>query len=244
MFGVCGCHVEYNIHLTKDLLKEDLIIEADASSSEQMEYYNYSKTQDYVPYLGTQTNYFQKKYDDSSKKISLHYDYDSLSTYNFAKAFKNCFESASIVTNNDEIIMKASGFLCNTYDYIPLDQLKINFSVKDYQVIKHNSNNVVGNVYSWQMVNEELPNIELILKKEEETNPKPEKPENDCQKKCNTNEELINPHSKDCYCRAITNEIQDDENTFLNYILLGAVLLLFFIGIIGLIKYKSVNKYE
>jgi len=238
IIGVCGCSAEYNIIIDKKNIEEVVSLQA-TNNLDEIEYYNNNKEKKVTPYYGTIDNYYDIKYDDNIRNITLKYNYNDNVVYSVSKAFKGCFEKSNIVTNEDnEIIFQANGFLCQSYDYIDVDNLIANVTINDYEVIKHNATIVNNNIYSWKMINGTFPDIYLKIKEKSKTQ-EIEK----CNLKCNDNEELINPNSKDCYCKEKNEEKKNEsKNTLLDYILLVAILLLFSIGIIGLIKYKSINK--
>ncbi|MBE6154112.1 MAG: hypothetical protein E7163_00850 [Firmicutes bacterium] len=242
LLGVCGCSAEYNININKDNIEEVIKLQA-LNNEDEIEYYNSNKNSSITPYFGTIDKFYDISFDDNIRTITLKYIYDDNIIYSYSKAFEGCFENSNIVTNeSNEIIFQASGFLCQSYDYTDVLNLNVNVTVDDYDVVKHNANNVKNNIYSWNMVNGNFPDIYLKIK--DKKNSLESENQNKCQLICSENEELINPNSEDCYCKFINNNTNSDDenNSFLDYILLAAVLLLFMIGIIGLIKYKSINK--
>lgn len=237
-----GCSVDYSVTIDSDTFEEVVDIYANELDSSELEYYENSKQDKFISFYDGSDHFYQTGFNDASHKFSLSYDYNDYIPYSLSSIFHDCFSSSSIVTNEDKVTIKATGFVCYNYNYTNLEDLNVYVTVHDYLVVSHNATNSEGNRYSWAMQNGQFPDIELVLLKEEQ-----EEPNNSACDivSCDEDEELINPNSEDCYCKKKSVEngstIEEDGNMLFEYILLGGILLLFAIAIIGLIKYKSIH---
>ena len=235
-----GCSVDYSVTIDTNTIDETIEIQANESDASELEYYENSKQNEFTSFYNGTDHFYQTSFDDSLHRFTLSYEYYDTVPYSLSSAFHDCFSSSSIVTNEDKVTIKASGFICYNYNYTNLEELAIHVTVNDYDVLTHNATSREDNVYSWEMQNGQFPDIELVLQEQVINEPSDNPEEEACNLTCPNGEELVNPDREDCYCRVIETT-QEEDNTLFDYILLSAVLILFVIAIIGLIKYKSIH---
>lgn len=223
-----------NEERTMDDLYYEYLEEYPIFESQEFMYYDpYSKNEDY--------SYYEKKYEKLNNGYLFNYDANyTLNNFEDARSINTLFNNISI------------GYLAEKeYYYISLnsptkvlldneiEKLTINVTFDKMKVISSNATNVNRDTYTWTLSDPQNFSINIKYQKEEDV-----LNNNSCNLTCSANEELINPNSKDCYCKEKDSSQQQEtkkNNTF-SYIILGAVLILFFTAIFGLIKCKSIQQ--
>lgn len=238
VFMVAGCDIEYHLTIDKDNnYSEDFTITAyqDENNSKEFIYQSYLEEYPiyddeefmyYNPYNKNEGyTYYNKTYRDIGNGYVFNYkDNFEYKDFNRIRTLKTAFSSGGngYIKEKDYYYISASNPKLFKYN-ANLDNMVIYISLKDLEVIKHNADEVRNNVYVWNFKRNDNKSIELQYKynKQEEVKPgDKEDPKDD------------------------NLDAKKEENTIFDYIILGAIIGLFFIAIIGLIKYKSINKAD
>lgn len=240
MFLATGCSIEYNLEVDGTKLKEDFTINAEVSSiSTKEELYNnyleeypiysdeYEEFMYYSPYTKNDDyTYFTKSYQELENGYKFNYkaNFDN-KNYNKARSIKMAFDTVGIgyIKDKDSYYISASKPRLST---LGIDNLTININFKNVEVIDNNATSVNGSTYTWRLSKNSNTNINVTYKLRN-NNTTPNNPSNQEQESKNDNKQ---------------NE--GKQNSIFDYILVGSVILLFIIVIIGIIKYKSINKNE
>ena len=240
-----GCNITYNLEIDENNnFTENFKIEAyiDENNSQELLYAYY--LEEYPIYIDEDFAYYDP-YTKQDGYTYYHKSYKSLDNgylfnyrasfkyedYNRARTLNETFNNKAIgyVKEDDYYYLSASSASLFKYN-ANLESININISCKDCKVIKNNADLVTNNIYTWTITKNTNTNINFqyrLPKKIDNnnsttiTNPKPNNPSN------NTS--------------TSNKEKEEKENSIIDYILVGAILLLFVIGILGLIKYKSVK---
>ncbi len=240
IFLASGCSVDYNLEIDGTKFKENFTINAEVSSVSTKEdlYNNYLEeypiySDDYEkfsyddPYTKNKDyTYYNKSYQELENGYKFNYkasfDYKD---YNKARSLKMIFNTGSIGYMKDKDNYYIS-FAKPKLDYLGINTLTVQINFKNIDVIDNNATRVNGSVYTWILENNNA-NINVTYKLK------------------NNNVTPNNPNDKEEENKTDNNEnIEKKENTIFDYILVGSVILLFIIVIIGIVKYKSINKNE
>lgn len=250
---ITGCSVEYNLTIDAEgNFSENFIVEKYANETENLEDIYYEYLEEYPIYIDEEFMY----YDPYSKNENYTYylkSYQKLNNgylfsykanltkdnYKRARSINTIFNTISIGYLEDEdyyyLSLKSPTKVLLDNE---IEKLVINITFDNLVVLSSNATYVSGNKYTWTFTNFTDASINVKYQYKDSGNLT-----NECNITCSDREELINPNSKDCYCKIVENNTNEEKETsYLDYILLGAVLLLFIVIIIGLIKYKSINK--
>lgn len=177
-----GCSVEYNLEVSSDTIKEEIIVNDNITSKRTSEtilnhynkwyptYVNYIKTGESIPLPN-----FDKKvegikyYDKSITEIDNGYKYKYLYTHNIyeyydAYVLASTFMDATVQQKQDTLVLKTSkeNFLCD-YDYF--DSLKVNITIdpKEYELNYTNTKNINNNTYTWIIDRNNCNDSQIIL---------------------------------------------------------------------------------
>ena len=227
-----GCNVEYELNITEDEFQEAIFIDEGGFDFPITAYYDDEGTSEgFVDGI----EYYQATVTDNSSILT--YDYLP-EDYERSHAANVCFNRFVVNEENGITTLVSSNYYnCIAY-YSSLEAITVNVNLDHniYSIVNHNADAVHGNQYTWYINRNNYEDHYIYMAYQE-------KSLNACSITCLEGEELINPDREDCYCRVIdeTNEDMEEENTIYDYILVGAVLLLFIIAILGIIKYKSIN---
>lgn len=249
LFLLTGCNITYNLEIDEDNnFTENFQVEAyatDTTTNTTEMLYNYY-LEEYPIYIDEDFSYYDP-YTKEEGYTYYHKSYKSLDNgylFNYQAKFKyEDFNRAR--TLNESFNNKAIGYIKeDDYYYLSassaslfkynenLENITININCKNCEVIKNNASLVTNNVYTWNISKNSNTNINFqyrLTKKEEENNNSSSNPK---------------PGNSTTSNNSSNEEENKKENSYLDYILVGAILLLFVIGILGLIKYMSVNKKE
>ena len=235
--SMTGCSIDYNLEIdSTNSFKESFTINAKVNSLNTMEdiynnylneypIYNddYEEFMYYAPYdKNPNYTYFQKSYQRLENGYKLNYKADfKYEDFNKARSLKMAFNNGGVGYLEDEDYYYIS--LSNpsaTITESDVEDLNINITFNNVEVISHNASSVRGNVYSWKINKNTSINVKYKLKNISNV-PKPTTPN-----------------------EAIENNDRESKNSMFDYILVGAVFFLFIIALLGIIKYKSINKGE
>ncbi|MDE5539475.1 MAG: hypothetical protein K2J20_03205, partial [Bacilli bacterium] len=175
--------------------------------------------------------YYQKTYKSIENGYAFSYQADiPYQEFNRARTLKTVFATGGIGYLEEEGYYYISVSNSNIFKYNEeLDSIKINISLKNAEVLSNNAARRNGNTYTWYMTKDSNTTINIKYKLRNTSTPtNPSNPETP-----------TNPSSPDNNKK---NENTSTKNHLFDYILAGSALLLFIIGIIGLIKYKSIRK--
>ena len=233
IFMVSGCSVEYHLTIDKDNnYSEDFTITAYENAENSKEFIYASYLEEYPIYEDEEFMYYDpyNKYDDYTYYTKSYRDIGNGYTFNYKDSFsyenfnrirtlKMAFNTGGngYIKEKDYYYISASSPKLFKYNS-NLDNITISITIKDLEVIKHNADEVRNNSYIWNFKRTDSKSIELQYKY--------------------NNENIEKPPVKDDDVK--DNLENKDENTIFDYIILVAILGLFFISIIGLIKYKSI----
>lgn len=236
VFMASGCSVEYHLTIDKDNnYSEDFTITVYEDENNSKEYiyqsyleeypiYNDEEFMYYDPYnKNEEYTYYNKTYRDIGNGYIFNYkDNFTYENFNRIRTLNTAFNTGGngYVKDKDYYYISASSPKLFKYNS-NLDSITIYISMKDLEVIKHNADEVRNGSYIWNLKRTDNKSIELQYKYKDESIKNP----------------VVDDDPKD-------NPDENEENTIFDYILLGAILGLFFIAILGLIKYKSINKTE
>lgn len=238
LLSITGCSIDYNLEIdSTNNFKEDFTINASVNSLNTMEdiyndYLNeypiysddYEKFMYYDPYKQNESyTYFKKSYQRLENGYKLNYKADfKFEDFNKARTLKMAFNTGGVGYLEDEDYYYISfSNPSSTITDSGIDNLNIKITFNNVEVISSNADNIKGKVHSWLVNKDTNINVKYKIKNSSNITQKPVTPDND---------------KKD--------ENKKKENNMLDYILVGSVLLLFIIAIIGIIKYKSINKGE
>lgn len=225
---LCSCSAEYNLNIN-DTYEEK--INTDRIYDTIVPAYN--------DYEGTSSE------KEEGKKYYVVNDGPPSYSFNFAKndyarsnAIYTCYKKFNVYTEDKVTTLLTSNYNYCFDKYDDLTNLTININLNSkYSLVRSNADQVKGNRYIWNINKDNYKNKYIYMAYELQE-------EDKCLLTCPDGQELVNANKKDCYCKKTEVKTEEDENSIIDYILLGAVLLLFIIGIISIIKYKSINNNE
>lgn len=248
IFLTTGCSVEYNLEIDNNKFREDFSVNAEVTTlSTKEDLYNsyleeypiynddyeefmydepYTKNKDYT--------YYTKSYQELENGYIFKYkaSFDSYNDYNKARTLKMIFNTGGVgyIKDKDNYYISLSN---HKLDYLGIDRLTIKINFKNAEVLTNNASNVNGNTYIWVLDKNSNSNINVTYKLNNSSSNTPGNTGS------NTNIPGNNTPNEEK-----KNEEEQESNTIFDYILVGAVILLFLIGIVGIIKYKSINSNE
>lgn len=239
-----GCSIEYNltidaennftenfqvqVYISNDLTLNDLYYfyteEYPIYEDEEFMYYDpLSQNEDYT--------YYDKSYQAIENGYIFNYQAEfSYENYIRARSINTVFNNFSVGYLEDEnsyyLAVSNTNLFANNAN---LDEIIVNITFSEATVLSHNADTVNANTYTWVFTSDDYSkniNIRYQLETTEEEDPSEEGGENSSDDTSSEVEEELN------------------NSNFLDYILLGAVLLIFGVAIIGIIKYKSASGRE
>ena len=145
-----GCSVQYDLKFEQDTIKEKIDIKAEHNSDNQSVF-----NRDYYAIINASTsNEYNKVLLDDGYEFSYDYGFEEFRN----SRFLNCYDAYSLNTDNNVITFSTSKqFKCLVYDYMPIDNVVINIST-DYEVVDNNADAIEGNVYKWNINNNNFSN--------------------------------------------------------------------------------------
>lgn len=152
-----GCSAEYNLHFSNDSIEEKITIIPE--NPEEQEYTKTLDTRDFFAIIDKDRSlpYEKEQLDINNYKAyqySYNYNFNDFKQSNFTK----CYDAYSLIEDNNIVTFSTSKkFNCMIYDYMQIDNLKINITT-DYKVTSHNADEVNGNVYTWKINNNNASN--------------------------------------------------------------------------------------
>lgn len=253
-FVITGCEATYNLEIGEEIKEEINIYTTDMYNlNVPMEDYNnfslkdmfgfqldgfypvYFNDENYNPYLEEKQDnvkYYNQSAINDSNKYGIKYDYRfKFNDYYRSRAVNSCYKEVNLANNNGIYSLTTNNVAKCFDNYSLLDRVTINIKTT-YKVIYSNADNVSNGVYTWNITKNNYKsksikfsyntnNSNFEYNPEEPGEDKPTEPDN-----------------------SGTSTNKNEKASVFTYILLGAILMLFFIGIFGLIKYKSINKNE
>ena len=191
-------------------------------------YYNDPNYNQYIEGKQDGVEYYTNTIINNNKRYGINYSYN-FTRNNFinSAAVNTCYKEITIKKNDNIFILETQKEASCLNGLSNLDKLTINIST-NYKVLSSNSDSKSGNTYTWVVTNENYKNKPIkIIYNTDNTNLEynPEEPENKPDSSTPNNE---NESSK--------------KNRYLSYIFASSLVVIFIIGLIGFIKYKSVSK--
>ena len=175
IFLTTGCTCEYNLTIDNNTYKEEIVLTS--SDSEELTNFNNewqipTDKETYQNISGdpsTETNIEEDiyNYNLSGNKLKFDYEFTKNGISN-STAISVCYNTATIQSYDDSIIISTSDKVKCFDTYPPLTEIKINIST-DQKVTTHNADSVNGNTYTWYITKEQAENrpINMIIKKNE-----------------------------------------------------------------------------
>ncbi len=258
MFFLTGCEATYNLEIEEDIFKEDIKIEVDNTlKDETLEDYGnlsykelfdlryrdhepiYFSYENYNPYEEEDqegVEYYKQEIIDNNINYGINYNYDfNIDGFANSKGVNSCYKEFSVQKYNDIYSLETNN-LATCFDNYPLlDKLTINLKI-DYRIIYQNADSNNDDIYTWiiDRDNYQNKNIRVSYTKSEELTEKEEEPTNPVSPNDPSNpNNPTNPEEN--------NGQEEEENSIFDYILVGAIVLIFIVGILGYIKYKSIR---
>lgn len=242
IFLTSGCTIEYNLSIDKDNnLVENFNIEVYASNDMTTDDLYYFYTEEYPIYNDEEFMYYDPLsknedytyYDKSYQAVVNGYIFRYQAEFSFedylrARSVNTAFTNFSrgYLESEDCYYLSASSTNLFTYN-ANLERIIIHITFEGATVLSNNADSVSGNTYTWTLErdDDQTVNIRYQLDEEDDNNEQPDQPSD--------------PSNNDG-----NQGVEEEKNNLFDYILLGAILVLFFIAIIGLIKYKSISSKE
>ena len=141
-----GCTAEYNIEINDDKIYEDINIKITPTEENRQSLSNYLANGIVAFYDSGHA--YKYKLTEIDNGLNLKFEYGNLIGYSFSSFFKQCFEKSSISSDEKNIYIKASGFICRSYDYVDVEDAVINFKT-NHEVQTHNADIVSNGIYKW-----------------------------------------------------------------------------------------------
>ena len=220
MLLLTGCTVDYNIYVGNDVIEENINIYANTNKSGEVSFQKYYLENDIESFqVNGERYYYETKTINNGNKTgtNLSFVYEDYSAYSLSRIFNECFKKSSIASNDSNVYIKASDFICYDYNYNIVDDAVINLTT-NLEVVEHNADIVNNGVYTWNII-KNPKDITLVLKKTVEEEPENTVVDDDSYSKSNRD-----------------SEQQKEENT--SWLTVVLILLAFFISIFGLFFYK------
>lgn len=235
-----GCSAEYNLDISEESIKEELILSSEISDalnnseyySEYLDEYPIYYDEEFLYYSPTEKidgiTYYDKNINNTEYGYRASYKANyTIKDYSKSRILNNAFENYNIGYDRKD-----------KYYYIVIQNLKIfnyndaissivvNINVNDYEVIENNANTINGNVLTWNFYkNDNNKNDRIILK---------------YQVKENNNEEMQKPNNNINNNPSNNLPLEDNTNDLL---LVISVLIGFVIVVIGIIVInKKIHK--
>lgn len=177
-----GCSVEYNLTVSSDTIKEEIIVNDTITSKRTKEtilkeynkwyptYVNYIKSGESIPLPNFDKKYNGiEYYDKSINEINNGYKYKYLyihdiNDYHDAYVLASTLKDITVQQNFDSLVLRTSKekFLCK-YDYF--DSLKVNVTIDPnvYEINYNNATSVRNNTYTWVINRNNCNDNQLIL---------------------------------------------------------------------------------
>lgn len=156
-----GCTVEYNIDINNESVKEDINIYINESKAEEKKSLNYYLEND-ITAFNDGNKVYKYKLSKIDSGINLRFEYGNLIGYSASSFFSQCFDKSNISNDGQNVYIKASSFICQSYNYDNVTQAVVNFTT-NHEVITHNADKVDNSVYTWYPLNNNK-DIILVLK--------------------------------------------------------------------------------
>ncbi len=239
IFCLSGCSIDYNLTIdSNQSIDEKFIINAEVNSEYSKEYLYSEYAAEYPIFEDEEFLYNEPTnkvegytyYDKTFEELTNGYKFNYKANYNFnnlanARSIKTAFNNVRIgyLTSEGYYYLSASNTnLFNLYEN--LENININITIPNFEVIENNATKTNNDTYTWVINKDSNTNINLKFKRKDNTTI-PTKPDNE-------NNPDNNPEKP---------REEPKENNVLDYIVIGGVLIIFVVGIIGLIKYKSLK---
>lgn len=236
-----GCSAEYNLNISEDNFKEELILTSEINDIfDNSEYYNeyldeypIYYDEEFLYYSPSQkldgVTYYEKNIDNTEYGYRANYKANfTLKDYNKSRILNNAFENYNIGYDKKEkcyyiIIQNLKIFNYNN----TINSIVVNIDINDFEIIESNANIANGSVLTWNFYkSDDNKNDRIILKYQIKSENKEEtqKPNNNINNNSNNN----------------TSEEKDTTN---DLILVLCGLVIFGIAIVGIIVVsKKVHK--
>lgn len=173
---LCGCNATYNLHITKNFMTEEVIINDNINGGMTLEEikhtypeltidYNNAIEDDDINNLEDGTAIYNRNIEKIDNNYQIKYKYDKFTRNNIANSnigrigFKNI---GYIYNLKDNYIQISTNNKMDAFtEFNDLDNVTINITV-DYNVKENNADSVNGNVYTWNF-NKENTNRNILL---------------------------------------------------------------------------------
>jgi len=248
---VTGCEATYSIKIDDDTFYENVEIYTtdldninnpldDYGSLSMKEMFDlqsyypaYFNDSNYNPYESEKqnnVNYYNQVRINNHNQYGIKYDYQfGFEDIFRSRAINTCYKEFNIAESNDIYSITTNNKARCFDNYKLLDKVTIILEI-DNKLLYSNADYVNNNLYYWYITRENYKNKSIKLSYTTSTTDL-EYNEQDNQNK--------NP----IYDDQTNNEDEDNLDIF-EYVLIAAIILLFFVGVFGLIKFKSINKND
>jgi len=229
LFFISGCSINYQATITEDKISEEVILYSDEEYNFPSPVFidiegvsgEYSAPEDlYVEGV----EYYQKTFDGTKSKYNYSFAFNEFSR---SRAANMCYKAFKLTNVSDYVYLLNTNSYNSCFDYYSeIEEITINLTLDTniYQMVSNNADLINNNTYIWTLNKENYHNkhMQLVFEKK--------KVEGESKEPHNPNNSELETHNK--------------SNNIFSLIIVFVVLLLFIIGIVGLIKYKSINKDE
>ncbi len=233
-FLLVGCSANYNLTISDNDFQEKVIITPSQEDDADMilngdwfvpiDYNKYEtiSSSDSDTVDNTLEHYNLLRNDSS---LELNYSHQSIINKKIT-SFLKCFDSAKAIYQDGRLIITTStGVICFD-EYLTLNDMSINIVVNDYNVIYDNADNVVNNVYIWNINRSNYNNKSINLGIDMSVNPS------------SSSNSIASSNSMD------NDNIVDDIMSSLyidkTWLIFSAIFLI--VGLVGLLIYIKINK--
>ncbi len=165
IFCLSGCTFEYDLTIDSSTVLEDNKVFISNSSKETIDEDIVNIVSKYTGPTNSLGMYDTKTIEENNiigKSYKREY---KILDYNNSVSFSNCYDSHKITQDNKTIEIATSREFTCFQKYEELEEVTVNLTVKDYNVISSNADYVSGNNYIWNITpsnaNDKLINIVL-----------------------------------------------------------------------------------
>lgn len=166
---LCGCTSSYNLEISNDSFKESINMYIDKSIiptttqdgielDDQVTPFLKNK---YSAFFSNESAFYNKKVNelDDAYEVNMDYKYDE-KNFKDANSLNSCFSNFIYESNKNYYIHAYGEFLC-----LYSDEFKISIKTKN-KVIRHNADSVNGNVYTWNINQDNVLNTDIEFRVE------------------------------------------------------------------------------
>ena len=152
-----GCTAEYNLNFYEDTVEEKITVIP--TTSEEQENTQYLENRDFYAIIDQEKSFLYERKQEKQENFDINeYSYKYKFDEFKQSRFTTCYDAYTLIDENNIVTLSTSKkFNCMIYDYMPIDNLKINITT-EYKVIENNADEVNGNTYTWNINNENASN--------------------------------------------------------------------------------------